>query len=178
MTVAYPAFGPIHRLGLKIIRDWFAGMEVDGRPITIGSRIPADMSDSIPFIMVRAEKRSGKETTRSNDERFLRASQLSIETFTSGVNAENDGYDIQESCRLAIWNAWSEQIVVPDAGSIASVIRTSGAALVSDYATSTGVVQYASLPKAAARTEASFELMIRPPEQSTIVNPFIPKHSS
>lgn len=178
MTVIYPSFGPIHRLGLKIIRDWFAGMEVDGRPITVGSRIPADMSDSMPFIMVRAEKRSGKETTRSRDERFLQASQLSIETFTAGVNAENDGYDIQESCRLAIWNAWREQIVVPDAGSIATIVRSSGAAFVTDYATSTGVVQYASLPKATARTEASFQLMIRPPDQSTIANPFIPKHSS
>lgn len=178
MTIHYPAFGPIHRLGIGVIREWFAGMEVEGRPITVGSRIPADMSDKLPFVMVRADRRSGKETTRSKDERFLQASLLSVETFTTGVNAESDGYDIQESCRLALWGAWRDQISIPDAGSIAAIESSSGAALVSDYATSTGVVQYASLPKAAARTEAIYQLFVRPPSQSTIVNPFIPSHSS
>lgn len=170
----YPTFGPIHRLGLGIIRDWFDGMEVDGRPITVGSRIPADLSDSMPFVMVRADRRSGAQTTRSDDERFLKASLLSIETFTVGLNAENDGYDIQESCRLALWNAWRNQVSVPGAGSVSQLVSSSEAALVSDYATSTGVVQYASLPKGAARTEAIFQLYVRPPAQSTVSNAFIP----
>lgn len=174
MTLLYPAFGTVHRLGLGIIREWFEHVEHDGRPVTIGSRIPADMSDRIPFIMVRADRRSGKETTRSADERFLKASLLSIETFTTGVNAENDGYDLQESCRLALWNAWRKQTVIPDGGSISSIVSSSEAALVSDFATSTGVVQYASLPKNAARTESIYQLFLRPPGQDTIVNPFIP----
>lgn len=176
MTILYPAFGPIHRLALGIIRDWFAGLEHDDRPVTIGSRIPDDMSDKIPFVMVRSDRRSGKEAYRSADERFLKASLLSIETFTSGVNAENDGYDLQESCRLALWSAWREQKTVPDGGSISSIVSSSEAALVSDFATSTGVVQYASLPKNAARTEAIHQLFVRPPVQETIVNPFIPSH--
>lgn len=175
MSTIHPAFGPIHRLGLHVIREWFSGVE---EPVEIGSRIPADMSDKLPFVMVRAGKRTGKETMRSRDDRFLQAAVLSIETFTTGVNAENDGYDIQESCRLALWSAWREQVSVPGAGSIAAIGRSSGAALVSDYATSTGVVQYASLPKAAARTEATYQLFMRPPDQSTIVNPFMPSHSS
>ena len=174
MTILYPAFGPVHRLGVRVIRDWFAGIEHDGRPVTVGTRIPSDMSEAIPFVMVRSDRRSGKETTRSRDERFLKASLLSIETFTTVVNAENDGYDLQESCRLALWNAWHEQISIPDGGSIAHIVSSSEAALVSDYATSTGVVQYASLPKNAARTEAIYQLFLRPPVQDTIVNPFIP----
>lgn len=170
----YPAFGPVHRLGLRVIRDWFAGLEHDSRPVTVGSRIPADMSESIPFVMVRADRRSGDHVRSSDDERFMRSSLLSIETFTTGVNAENDGYDIQESCRLALWNAWIKQTVVDGAGSIARINSSSEAALVSDFATSTGVVQYASLPKNAARTEAIYQLFLRPPPQDTVSNPFIP----
>lgn len=177
MTFLYPAFGPVHRLALGIIRDWFDGVTHDGRPVTVGSRIPDDMSESIPFVMVRADRRSGKEAYRSSDERFLKASLLSIETFTSGVNAENDGYDLQESCRLALWNAWLEQKTIPDGGSISSIVSSSESALVSDFATSTGVVQYASMPKNAARTEAIYQLFVRPPEQATIANPFIPSQN-
>lgn len=174
MTDYYPAFGPVHRLGLAIVRDWLEGVTHDGVPITVGSRIPADMSDKLPFVMVRADRRSGGQTRQSGDERFLRSSLLSIETFTVGVNAENDGYALQESIRLALWQAWRDQVTVPDAGSISTIISSSDAALVSDYATSTGVVQYASLPKNAARTEQIFQIFIRPPRQDTIVNPFIP----
>lgn len=174
MTDSYPAFGPVHRLGLAIVRDWLEGVTHDGVPIKVGSRIPADMSDKLPFVMVRADRRSGGQTRQSGDERFLRSSLLSIETFTVGVNAENDGYALQESIRLALWQAWRNQVTVPDAGSISTIISSSDAALVSDYATSTGVVQYASLPKNAARTEQIFQIFIRPPRQDTIVNPFIP----
>lgn len=170
----YPAFGPIHRLGLAVLRDWFAGVVVNGRPIRVGSRIPEDLSEYMPFVMVRADRRSGAATSSSSDERFIKTSLLSIETFTTGVNAENDGYDLQESCRLALWEAWRNQTTIPDAGSISRVISSSEAALVSDYATSTGVVQYASLPKGAARTEAIYQLYVRPPGRETVTNPFIP----
>lgn len=173
--MTYPVFGPVHRFGLHVLRDWFSGVEHDGRPITVGSRIPADMSEAIPFVMVRADRRSGSYTRQSGDERFLRASLLSVETFTTGVNAENDGYDLQESARLALWQAWDSQIEVPGVGSISRILNSSEAALVSDFATSTGVVQYASLPKNAARTEAIYQLFMRPPShQQTIENPFIP----
>lgn len=171
----FPAFGPVHRLGLGIIRDWFAGVRDENRPITVGSRIPADLSEKMPFVMVRSDRRSGMESAQSRDERFLKASKLSIETFTTGLDAENDGYDIQESIRLAIWQAWQDQKVVPDAGSISSIVASTEAALVSDYATSTGVVQYASLPKGAARTEAIYQVLVRPPDQATLTNPFIPE---
>lgn len=174
MTALYPSFGPIHRIGLGIIRDWFQGVVVDGRPITVGSRIPADLSDSMPFVMIRSDRRSGNDTRRSGDERFLRSSLLTVETFTVGLNAESDGYNIQESVRLGLWQAWRDQVSVPGAGSLSRIITSSDAALVSDYATSTGVVQYASLPKGASRTESIFQVFIRPPTQGTLDNPFIP----
>lgn len=174
MTELYPSFGPIHRLGLGIIRDWFEGVVVQGRPVTIGSRIPADLSDSMPLVMIRSDRRSGGDTRRSGDERFLRSSLLSVETFTVGLNAESDGYNIQESVRLGLWDAWRNQTSVPGAGSLARIITSSDASLVSDYATSTGVVQYASLPKGAARTESIFQVFVRPPAQSTLDNPYIP----
>lgn len=170
----YPAFGPIHRLGLGILRPWFAGVVVGGGPVHVGSLIPENMSSKLPFIMVRSDRRSGLAIRASDDERFMKSSRLSIETFTSGLNAENDGYDIQESVRLALWDAWSKQTTVPDAGSISTILSASEAARVTDYATSTGVVQYASLPKGAVRTEAIYEVFVRPPEQSSIKNPFIP----
>ena len=171
----YPAFGPVHRLGLGIVRDWFAGVKDEGRPVTIGSRIPSDLSEKMPFVMVRADRRSGMESAASRDERFLKATKISVETFTTGLNAENDGYDIQESIRLAFWQAWREQKVVDDAGSISQIVASTEAALVSDYATSTGVVQYASLPKGAARTEAIYQVLVRPPAQATLTNHFIPQ---
>ncbi|WP_051298078.1 hypothetical protein [Brevibacterium album] len=163
----YPAFGPVARLGLGILRPWF------GDAVTIGTQIPADLSDKMPFILVRADRRTGRESGVSQDERFLRTSLLSVEAFTSGLNAESDGFDIEESARMAIYHAWRNQIVVPGAGSIAAITSTTDIARVSDYATSTGVVQYASLPKGTVRHEGVYQLLVRPPKGGT-ANRFIP----
>jgi hypothetical protein len=168
----YPAFGPVSRLALGILRPWFGDL------VTIGTQIPADLSDKIPFMLVRADRRTGRESGVSADERFLRTSLLSVEVFTSGLSAESDGYDIEESARMAIFHAWRNQIVVPGAGSIAAITSTNDIARVSDYATSTGVVQYASLPKGSVRHEAVYQLLVRPPRKGSTGNRFIPSQYS
>lgn len=168
----YPSFGSVQRLALGILRPWFSEHN-----ITVGTTIPADMSDKMPFMLVRADRRTGRESAVSKDERFMRTSLLSVEVFTSGLNAEQQGYQIEESAQLALFHAWRNQIAVPQAGSIAAITSSTDIARVSDYATSTGVVQYASLPKGAVRHEAVYQLLIRPP-LGGVKNDYLPSRFS
>ena len=167
--VLYPAFGSVQRIGVGLLRPWFARTGVD---IRVGTLIPENLDGKLPFVLVRSDRRTGRESRTSRDERFLRTALLTVEVFTNGLNAEDDGYDIEESARLCLWDAWRRQVVVPDGGVISSIVASTDIARVSDYATSTGVVQYASLPKNTVRHEAVYQVMVRPPQSTE--NLFIP----
>ena len=156
----YPAFGSPQRLVLYVLREWFKDTDYG---LHIATLMPNDFDGRLPFVLVRSNQRTGNEGVRSADERFMRTVSIGIETITTGLNAENDGYELQESCRLALLWAQREQLTIPGVGSIASFIRSNDISRVSDYATSTGVVQYASLPKGAVRHEAIYQMMMRPP---------------
>ncbi|MCQ9385118.1 hypothetical protein [Brevibacterium moorei] len=155
----YPTMGQPMALGKGILDEWFSHVDAE---VHIGTKIPADFSKVLPYIMVRTAHTSGVEGTFTNDPRFTRQTMIEFQTFTEGLNAEAEGFRLQESIRQAVLWAHETQYVVPGAGSISKITGSGDIRRVSDYATSTGVVQYASLPKGAARIEQNFRIRVRP----------------
>lgn len=164
---ATPVFGSADELMRQLFENFFAGMDI---------HVYTTFSEHMqtPAIVARRDRRSGTLALHSKDDRFMQPVIMMVSTVTSGVDADEEGEELQEMCRYAIRQAQQRQTMFPNGGSIAVLEASTHPAKVSDWQTSTSVVQYASLPKGAIRYEAIFRLLIRPPAQSTITNRFRP----
>lgn len=167
MTITVPIFGSPNKLVLRIMRDFFAGQD-----IKIGSLFTEDMAT--PAIVTRHERRSGTISHDPADGRYLKPVIISVNTITSGLEAEDEGAQLQEMCRVALVQAQLNQTTIPSLGHISNIENSTVASKVSDWATSTGIVQYAALPKGAVRYESIFRLIIRPPVSGSVNNRFRP----
>jgi hypothetical protein len=162
-----PVFGSTDGLLMAIFREFFAGQDIQiGTLFVEGIEAPA--------IIARRERRSGNGERGSGDDRYLEPAVVSINTLTSGLEAESDGYALQEMCRIALRQAQLEQKTYPGLGHISKIENSTAASRVSDWATSTGIVQYATLPKGVSRWEANYRLLIRPPVSGSVNNRFRP----
>ena len=164
--VYLPAFGSTDELLLHILQEFF-----EGQDIHIGTLFSEEINP--PMIIARADRRSGGIQDTVGDDRYLHPVLVSISTITSGVDADEMGEELQEAIRIALRQAQMEQIVVPNGGVINRITNTSSPVRVSDYATSSAVVQYASLPSGWVRYESVWRLIVRSPPQSTITNRFL-----
>lgn len=164
-----PIFGSTDELMLGVLRKFFFGQGVE-----IGTLYSEDITP--PFIMVRRERRSGTVMTKTDDDRFLQPSIVAVNTITDGIDADEVAEELHEAIRYAIRKAQQDQVVIPNGGCIAQLENSTTASRVSDWATSTGVVQYASMPKHWVRYEAIYRVLVRPPGQDTITNRFISRH--
>lgn len=161
-----PVFGSTDMLMVSILREFFTGQDVH-----VGTLFSSDLAP--PFIIVRRERRSGQASVDAEDDRFMQAAIVSVNTITSGPDADELGEELQEACRIAIREAQQNQIVVPNCGVISKITNSIEPSRVSDWATSTGVVQYASLPKGWSRFESVYRLLIRPPDQESVTNRYV-----
>lgn len=166
MTRTIPVFGSVDDLMLGLFRQFF-----DGQDIHIGSLYASELPT--PTIIVRRERRSGTASVDSDDDRYLKPAIVSVNTITDGPNADELGEQLQEACRIAIREAQLNQRVIPGCGYISEITNSIDPSRVSDWATSSGVVQYSALPKGLARWESVYRLLIRPP-QDAVSNPFVP----
>lgn len=162
-----PVFGSTNRLVMAVFRDFF-----EGQAIHIGTLFVEGIDT--PAIIARRERRSGNGERGSGDDRFMEPAIVSINTLTSGLEAETEGEELQEMCRIALRQAQLEQKVYPGVGHISKIENSTAASRVSDWATSTGIVQYATLPKGVIRMESVFRLLIRPPVSGSVNNRFRP----
>ena len=164
-----PVFGPIEDLALGILRPYFEGTDVHVAS-TFVEGLP------LPVVVARQDKKSGSMTHFSRDARFMRTALLSIDTICEGVDADQDASYLQEAVTHAIIQAWKNQTVVPGVGYISQIENIGNASRASDWATSTGVVQYASLPQGAVRYDSTMRLYIRPDRNQDLakdINPFV-----
>jgi hypothetical protein len=167
--VTLPVFGPVEDLALGILKPFF-----EGTGVNVQATFTEDMH--LPIIVARQDRKSGGSTHYADDARFMKPALLSVDTITGGPNADEDGAHLQEAVRIALHEAWFKQIVVPGVGYIAKIENSGNASRTSDWATSTGVVQYASLPKGAIRYDNTFRLYLRPDnDQTRTINPFVRK---
>lgn len=162
-----PVFGSLERLALGIFDPFFEGMGVTVTPLF-------QEGMTLPVVMARNDTASGSTGAYRSDFRFLRPVVLSVDTITAGINADDEASQLQEACRIALQEAWEKQITVPGVGYISKIENSTMASRKSDWATSTGPVQYASLPRGAMRYESNYRLLIRPDQdQANVENPYV-----
>lgn len=168
MYTPTPIFGSVDELLREIFTQFFAGQDV---------HIYTVFSENMqtPAIVARRDRKSGTLALHSKDDRFMQPAIAMVTTITEGADADEMGEELQEMCRYALRQAQQLQISIPGCGSIAVYEESIHPSKVSDWQTSTSVVQYASLPKNAVRYESVVRLLVRPPAQETITNRFKPQ---
>lgn len=140
---------PVEDVLLNILRLGLPG-------VTVRSLIPLDAS--FPLVIVRRAPGFGEW---QGDTRFLDVAEVNIHAFTEDPNGDEDGAILSEAVRVVLRNAWFNKRVVPGLGSITSLRMTDAPRRVTDWATSTGPVQYADLPSGCWRYETTYKVGIR-----------------
>jgi hypothetical protein len=163
-----PYFGSVDELIRKVLEGFFTGQNV---------HIYTTYSENMqtPAIVARRDRRSGTLALATRDDRFMESAIIMVSTITDGPDADEQGEELAEMCRYALRQAQQKQLSIPGCGSIAVMQVSTHPAKVSDWQTSTSVVQYTSLPKNAVRYELIVRVLVRPPDQSTITNRFKPQ---
>ncbi|MGZ4659749.1 MAG: hypothetical protein ACXVYB_00560 [Arthrobacter sp.] len=163
-----PYFGSVDELVRKVLEGFFAGQNI---------HVHTTFSENMlmPAIVARRDRRSGTLALASRDDRFMESAIIMISTITDGPDADEQGEELSQMCLYALRQAQQKQLAIPGCGSIAVMQVSTHPAKVSDWQTSTTVVQYASLPKDTVRYEIIARILVRPPDQSTITNRFKPQ---
>lgn len=165
---ADPDFGPIEDLVQGIFDRYFATVP----EVNVTTGIYEGMA--LPAVIARADRRSGTQAFHSTtDDRFTKAAVISVSAICEGPNGDSQASHLIEACRLGLNKAFQQQWVVPFCGHLTLVDNSTEPARVTDWATSTGIVQYASLPQGSVRYEGIFRILVRPPVGGS-GNPFLP----
>lgn len=130
-----------------------------------GLKVRSMIEDGLTTPYVFARMTFGSWTSDSfhnSDNRFSRRAVVNIDIFTDGPDGDSAGWALSELCWQTLYAAREAQTVVPGIGSIAFLRINSPARRVSDWATSTGVQQYANLNKGYTRYQAVYGIVQRP----------------
>lgn len=116
-----------------------------------------------PYVLARASHGAWtSDSFHDSDRRFLRRLVVDVQTFTSGVDGDSAGDALSEICWQTLNKAVVDQTVILGLGSISFLHVSSPARRVADWATSTGVSQYANLPQGYHRYQATYGIVQRP----------------
>lgn len=154
---------PVEDIALSILRDRFPGAQVN-------SMIEFDQSlfkDGF-FVLVRRLPSYGPWT---GDQRWLDNAGLGVHVFAKdelqpdGTLASGDerGAIISDAIRVALRDAANERRYFPGRGGLVKLRMDEEPTRKTDWATSTGPVQYADLPAGVQRYESRYSLWIRRP---------------
>ena len=120
-------------------------------------------SATLPYILVRAVSGAwGSDSFHGADRRFLQRAVVDIQTFTAGKDSDTSGDALSELCFQMLYTAKENRTRVPGVGYLNYIRTSTSARRVSDWATSTGVQQYANLPKGWTRYQATYGIVHRP----------------
>lgn len=161
-----PVFGAVEDLMLGILRPWF-----QGHAVSVETTYHTDMR--LPCVVPLHANHGGLPSFDTNDNSLTVSAMVEMNTFTEGLEAERDGAQLQEACKHALIQAQRKQLVVPGVGVINRINASSMASQKSDWATSTGVVQYETLPLGVVRYEAVYRLLLRPVKSALNSNPYL-----
>lgn len=161
-----PVFGAVEDLLLGILRPFFEGTDAN---------VYAGYFDGmvLPAIVPLHARRSGGVTYQNADQAFTEATLIEVNTICEGPNADLQSAELQEACRHALLQAQREQITVPGVGAINRIQASTKATRQPDWATATGIVQYATLPLGAVRYEAVYKLLLRPDASTPTTNRYL-----
>lgn len=145
-------FQPVTDIALYIIRQAFPDLEVY-------SEVP--FHAKFPFVLVR---RGMRFTAVRSDERAIKSVVVDVHCYTAGEDGDLEAEQLSEAIRAAMSNAWRSRLPLPEGwGSLIRIAAEMEPIRAPDWATSTGPVQYADLPTAAWRWEASYRITYRRP---------------
>ena len=140
---------PIEDILLAILR---AGLPDVAIQTLISEETPA------PFVLVRRLPGMGGWNA---DPRFTDEGRFFVHTFTDNPDGDQKGAILSEAVRIVLRSAWLKHTLVPGKGSIISIKMVTEPSRKSDWATSSGPVQYADLPNGLWRYESQYEIKVR-----------------
>lgn len=144
---------PVEDLLLAILREGLPG-------VPIGTMIPMDVSGSNFFVVFRRVPTMGNW---HGDPRFMDHVTINFQIFTKDPDADDKAALIGEAIRVTLFEAAKEQKVYPFLGWLKSARMDEGPSRQTDWASTTGPVQYADLPAGFARYQATFSIRARRP---------------
>lgn len=160
--LAQPVFDDAELLVYRILVNHFALVEQAGGPfVQVTSSYEQAMQT--PVVLAINTRRTGLDAYGNRDEMWLRSAIMEINVVTDGVDAETDAIQIHESVKQALVIAWRNQTYYPNLGILNTLSSPLTATRQTDWATSTGPVQYSKLPEGTVRYEARYKMIIRPP---------------
>lgn len=155
-----PTFAPVEDLVVALLKP----VEQFVPGLRISPWIENYSGYHLPYVVVRREAGAfASDVFGDPDTTFVQRAVIHIETFTADPDGDRKGAWLQEILRVRLRTCWKKGIVVPGLGHIGRVRVSSPPHRATDWATSTGVVQYANLPKNTHRYEATYGLITRPP---------------
>ncbi|WP_263729962.1 hypothetical protein [Cellulomonas sp. SG140] len=147
----------LSRLELSPIEDFMLALLREDFPdIPIYSLIPK--TPTFPFIVVRRGHRMGGW---NGDPRFTDAALVELQVFAQDPDGDEAAALISEAVRVALRDAWLSHRVIPGRGSVIEITMTEEPSRVTDWATSSGPVQFADLPSGVWRYETHYLVSIR-----------------
>lgn len=140
---------PIEDILLAILRAGLPGVAIQ---TLISENAPT------PFVLVRRMPGMGGWNA---DARFTDEGRFFVHTFTDNPDGDQKGAILSEAVRIVLRQAWLSHVAIPGRGSIISIKMVSEPSRKSDWATSSGPVQYADLPNGLWRYESQYEIKVR-----------------
>lgn len=147
---ALAELSPVEDLLLAILRDGLPGIQVN----TLIAQ-----HQTFPLVLIRRQPTFGQW---DGDARFTDAARVAIYTFCEDPDGDEDAAILGETVRVILRDAVN--VVVSGRGHLTRVQLNSSPRRVTDWATSTGPVQYADLPTGIYRYESLYDLDIRRPK--------------
>lgn len=144
---------PMEDLILTVLREGLPG-------VPIFTLIPMDIKDMEFFVMIRRVPTMGNWR---GDPRFMDHITISVQIFTKDPDADEKAALIGEAIRVTLFEAAKAQKVYPYLGWLKSARMDEGPSRQTDWASTTGPVQYADLPAGIARYQATFSVRARRP---------------
>lgn len=148
---ALAELSPVEDLMLAVLRQGLPGIQVQSL---------IAKNQRFPLVIARRDPSFGNW---AGDTRFLDAARVGVDVFCEDPDGDEDAAILSEAVRVVLRNAWLNQTVYPGLGHITRVDLASAPRRQTDWATSTGPVQYADLPTGVWRYEATYDIEIRKP---------------
>ncbi|ATI18715.1 tail terminator [Streptomyces phage Daudau] len=148
---ALAELSPVEDLMLEVLRQGLPGIQVQSL---------IAKNQTFPLVLARRDPSFGNW---AGDTRFLDAARVGIHVFCEDPDGDEDAAILSEAVRVVLRDAWLKQVVYPGRGHITRVDLASAPRRQTDWATSSGPVQYADLPTGVWRYEATYDIEIRKP---------------
>ena len=126
--------------------------------VNFGTFIAEDMT--FPFVH---GQRFLRQRPWSGDPRFIDHGPIRIQVFTYGPEAETEGFLLSEAVRVTLLEASLDRWHFPGVGSVLHIEMENEPSPSSDWASASGIVQFADLPKETVRYETIYNMTIRRP---------------